>query len=284
MRVLAVWALLFAALHATASGDDATEFMLSDLEAGLQNLEAEAGGIEEAPRELVDRLERIREEATYLRVKMRKHVETGRSGTGVSDDEVRTLTEEIASLRRELRQLDPDRASGTSALPEGTEVSVRLMDTLTTETAQVGDRFVASLVEPATRLGALVLPAGARFHGVVELVDRAEGGTDRKARLVLAFERVEVDGRSLPLEATVIDASGDLETGIGDEKEKVGIAAGLGTILGAVVGGKKGAVVGAVLGGAGAILATEGAEVLLEHGAILRIRLDREVRIESEDL
>jgi outer membrane lipoprotein SlyB len=92
-----------------------------------------------------------------------------------------------------------------------------------------------------------------------------------------------VDGRGYPLEATVTDASGDLETGIGDEKEKVGIAAGIGTILGAVIGGKKGAVVGAVIGGAGAILATEGEEVLLERGAILRIRLDRELQIQSED-
>ena len=282
MRTIAVWVLLLTAPLATASGDDATESMLTDLEAGLRNLEAEAGGIEEAPQELMGQIERIREEATYLRVKMRKHTEAGRSGTGVSDDEVRTLMEEIASLRRELRQLDSDRASGTSALPEGTEVSVRLMDTLTTETAQVGDRFVASLVEPVTRLGELVLPAGARFHGVVELADRAEGRTDRKARLVLAFERVEVDGRSHPLEATVTDASGDLETGIGDEKKKVGIAAGIGTILGEVLGGKKGAVLGAVLGGAGAILATEGEEVLLERGAILRIRFDRELRIESE--
>lgn len=283
MRVLAVLFLLFPALPASASGDDATESMLADLEASLRNLEAEAGGMEEAPREIVDRIERIREEATYLRVKMRKHLESGRSGTGVSEEEVQGLTEEIASLRRELRQIDFDPPSGAPALPEGSEVSVRLSDTLTTKTAQVGDRFAASLVEPATHLGELVLPAGARFHGVVELVDRAEGRTDRKARMVLAFETVEVDGRRFPVEATVIDASGDdLETGIGDEKEKIGIAAGLGTILGAVVGGKKGAVVGAVLGGAGSILATEGEEVVLERGAILRIRLDQELRLESE--
>jgi hypothetical protein len=283
MSVLAVLFLLFPVLLTSASGDDATESMLTDLEAGLRNLEAEAGGIEEAPRVFVDRIERIREEATYLRVKMRKHLESGRSGTGVSEEEVESLTEEIASLRRELRQIDSDPPSGARALPEGREVSVRLSDTLTTKTAQVGDRFVASLVEPATHLGELVLPAGARFHGVVELVDRAEGRTDRKARMVLVLETVEVEGRRFPVEATVIDASGDdLETGIGDEKEKVGIAAGIGSILGAVVGGKKGAVVGAVLGGAGSILATEGEEVLLERGAILRIRLDRELRMESE--
>src|SRR3989304_9596718 len=106
MRSIAVWVLLLTAPLATASGDDATESMLTDLEAGLRNLEAEAGGIEEAPQELMGQIERIREEATYLRVKMRKHAEAGRSGTGVSDDEGRTLIEGIASLRRELRQRD----------------------------------------------------------------------------------------------------------------------------------------------------------------------------------
>jgi outer membrane lipoprotein SlyB len=55
----------------------------------------------------------------------------------------------------------------------------------------------------------------------------------------------------------------------------------VGTILGAVLGGKKGAVVGAVLGGAGAILATEGQDVELPRGTVLRVRLDEELRVGS---
>lgn len=73
------------------------------------------------------------------------------------------------------------------------------------------------------------------------------------------------------------DAGGE---GVGvplDEKAKLGVGAGLGTILGAVIGGKKGAVIGAVLGGSGAILATEGKEVELPAGTILKVRLDREL-------
>jgi hypothetical protein len=80
-------------------------------------------------------------------------------------------------------------------------------------------------------------------------VDRAEGCTDRKARLVLAFNRIEVGGKTYPLTATVTRASEKMETGLGDEKAKLGVGTGLGTILGAVIGGKKGAVIGAVLGG-----------------------------------
>ena len=149
MRLFSILVLLLAAPIANATVGDATESMLADLEAGLRNLEAEAFGIEEAPKALVDEVERIREDATYLRVKMRKHNEAGRSGTGVEGGEVRSLIEDIERVRRELRQLDSDRISGTFALPEGTEVYVRLMDTLTTETARVGDRFAASSSSPS---------------------------------------------------------------------------------------------------------------------------------------
>jgi hypothetical protein len=73
MRLFSIFVLLLAAAISTPPAGDATESMLADLEAGLRNLEAEAFGIEEAPKALVDEVQRIREDAIYLRVKMRKH-------------------------------------------------------------------------------------------------------------------------------------------------------------------------------------------------------------------
>ncbi|MGH9319329.1 MAG: hypothetical protein ACRD21_05810 [Vicinamibacteria bacterium] len=281
MKFLSIPVILIAAASPlAAAADDVSDTALSELEASLRNLEAEAEAVDRAPQDLLDRIEDIRDEATYLQVKMRKHREAGESGTGLSEEEVESLSEKIADARRDLRQMVGNRATGSVSVPVGTEVSVRLMDTLSSATAEPGDRFEATVVEPVTEMGELALPAGATFEGVVEVVDRAEGRTDRKARMVIAFERVSIDGESYPVEATLTDASGDLETGIGDEKEKVGIAAGIGTILGAVLGGTKGAVVGAVLGGAGVILATEGQEVELPRGTVLRIRLDQELRVE----
>jgi hypothetical protein len=70
-----------------------------------------------------------------------------------------------------------------------------------------------------------------------------------------------------------------METGLGDEKAKMGMGAGIGAILGAVIGGKKGALAGVILGGSGAILATEGKDVELPRGTILRLMLDREVTL-----
>jgi hypothetical protein len=280
MKRFATGIILLAAVSSVAfAAEDVSDASLAELEASLRNLEAEAEAVDRVPGELSKRIEEIRNEAIYLRVKMRKHQEAGKSGTGLSEEEVRWLSDKIAGARRELRQLDGNRATGSVSLPVGTEMSLRLMTSLSSATAEPGDRIEAIVIEPVSHLGELVVPAGATYEGKVELVDRAEGRTDRKARMVIAFERLRIDGRSYPVEATLTDASGDLETGIGDEKEKVGIAAGIGTILGAVLGGTKGAVVGAVLGGAGVILATEGEEVVLPRGTVLTVRLDQELRV-----
>jgi hypothetical protein len=286
MKFLPLFFLLSAASPASLPASrDVSESDLTQLEASLRNLEAEARDLKSAPQSLQRQIEEIREEATYLEVKMRKHRESGKSGTGVSEEELRSLSSKIAKARADLRDLDEDRPAPrreARTVPAGAEVQLRLMETLTTASSEPGDRFEATVIDPVEGLGEIAIPAGSTFEGTVEVVDRPEGRTDRSARMVLAFERVRVEGQSYPAAATVVDAGGeDLETGIGDEKEKVGIAAGVGTILGAVLGGKKGAVVGAVLGGAGVILATEGKDVELPRGTVLRVRLDEELRVGS---
>jgi len=62
--------------------------------------------------------------------------------------------------------------------------------------------------------------------------------------------------------------------GIKGEAEKIGIGAGAGAILGAIIGGAKGALAGILIGGGGTIAATEGKDVELPVGTILRVRID----------
>jgi hypothetical protein len=88
----------------------------------------------------------------------------------------------------------------------------------------------------------------------------------------VAFDRVTINGRSYPIRATVTQA---IESeGIMGEKEKIGIGAGAGAIIGAILGGVKGAVAGILIGGGGTIAATEGKDVELPVGSVLRVRLD----------
>jgi hypothetical protein len=67
--------------------------------------------------------------------------------------------------------------------------------------------------------------------------------------------------------------------GIREEGTTAGIGAGAGAILGGVLGGVKGAILGAVIGAGGAIAATEGKDIELPPGSIVRIRLDSPVSV-----
>jgi uncharacterized membrane protein len=69
--------------------------------------------------------------------------------------------------------------------------------------------------------------------------------------------------------------------GIRDEVGTAGGGAGVGAVIGGLLGGVKGAVLGAVIGAGGAIAATEGKDIHLPAGSILRIRLDSPVNVNA---
>jgi hypothetical protein len=101
--------------------------------------------------------------------------------------------------------------------------------------------------------------------------------TDRKGSLTVAFDQITVRGKAYPMHATVQQA---LESeGIKGEAAKIGAGAGVGAILGGILGGAKGAVLGILIGGGGTIAATEGKDVTLPAGTVLRVRLDQPLQI-----
>ena len=59
---------------------------------------------------------------------------------------------------------------------------------------------------------------------------------------------------------------------------RIGAGSAIGAIIGGVLGGVKGAVLGVLIGGGGTIAATEGKDVTLPPGTILRVRLDNPAR------
>jgi len=83
---------------------------------------------------------------------------------------------------------------------------------------------------------------------------------------------VRVNGRDYPIRATVTQA---IESeGIKGETTKIGAGAGVGAIIGGILGGAKGALAGIVIGGGGTLAATEGKDVEVAAGTVLRVRLD----------
>ena len=166
----------------------------------------------------------------------------------------------------------PVRSQNPNEIPVATEFDVRLQNPLSSKTSQVEDRFEATtMVDLRDERGRVMVPAGSVMRGVVSSVNRATR-TDRKGAMTVAFDRVTINGRSYPIRATVSQA---LESeGIMGEKQKIGIGAGAGAILGAILGGAKGALAGILIGGGGTIAATEGKDVELPAGTVLRVRLD----------
>ncbi len=117
----------------------------------------------------------------------------------------------------------------------------------------------------------LLIPAGSMMRGIISSVDRASR-TDRKGSLTVSFDQVTVNGRSYPMRGTVTQA---LESeGIKGEIGRIGAGSAVGAIIGGIIGGVKGALLGVLIGGGGTMVATEGKDVHLPAGTILRVRLD----------
>jgi hypothetical protein len=88
----------------------------------------------------------------------------------------------------------------------------------------------------------------------------------------VSFDQVTIDGRVHPMRGTVTEA---LESeGIRGEAGRIGAGSAIGAIIGGIIGGVRGALVGVLIGGGGTIAATEGKDVTLPAGTILRVRMD----------
>ena len=239
---------------------------------------------------LQEDLDELRDEAIYLRVKLRKEGSVSRSEYSDLRDRIQNLrsqargettsssrssgtysgsTGSAGSVERDTRT--GDRRSGDTTIPTGQEIDVRLQSELSSDTAQVEDRFEATTVVDLYEGNRVLIPAGSVVRGVVSSVNRASR-TDRKGSLTVSFDQVTVNGRTYPMRGTVTQA---LESeGIKGEIGRIGAGSAVGAIIGGIIGGVKGALIGVLIGGGGTMVATEGKDVTLPAGTILRVRLD----------
>jgi hypothetical protein len=245
---------------------------------------------------LRDELDDLSDEVIYLRVKLRKE----RSVTRAEYADVRDRIEDVRSRvsgdtsrssaapaststpeRASTPPPAPARSQNTGAsneVPSGTELDVRLQNSLNSGTAQVEDRFEATTLVDLNVNGRVLIPAGSVMRGVVTAVEPGTR-TNRTAKMTVSFDQVTVNGRAYPMRATVTEAiKGD---GIKGEATRAGAGAAVGGIIGAVLGGAKGALLGVLIGGGGTIAATEGKEVELPQGTVLRVRVDAPLTIQN---
>jgi type IV secretory pathway VirB10-like protein len=273
MSMLAALVLAGSVTFAQAVADIPTlERRVEDARAAYSR--AQASGDEQELREIEDDL-------AYLRVKTRR-------GEGVSVRERRELGQRIdrfmtrvsgqttsnnTSVRERAERANRSPVRGAQ-IPSGSEVDARLQTHLDSETAQVEDRVEATTMVDLYQGNDLLIPAGSTLEGYVSSVDRASR-TDRKGELTILFTRLKTNGRTYDIRAYPTQA---LESeGLKGEAERIGAGAGVGAIIGGILGGLKGAITGILIGGGGVIAATEGKDVELPPGTVLRVRFDTAV-------
>ncbi len=272
-------ALLLSALlpmAALAQGGQGSSADLDELQAqfgSVQQRVADARGTNPAlATRLEQELELVRDDLTYLRVRLRRENTLPRA-------ELAAVRDRLASLEREANGTSVREAAPTGRAGEitvGQELDARLQTPLSSQTAEVEDRFEATTLVDLYQGTALLVPAGSVLRGVVSSVDRASR-TDRRGSLTLTFDQMTVDGRTYRIRATVTQA---LEgEGIKGEVGKMTTGAAAGAIIGGLLGGFKGAMAGILIGGGGAVLATPGTNVKLDAGTVLRVRFDAPVTL-----
>src|SRR5689334_5643488 len=168
-------------------------------------------------------------------------------------------------------------------VPVGTDLKVRINDTLSSKDSRIGDRFTATVINP-TRFDE------AKLRGHISSIQRS-GKIKGRTSMNLAFDSVELtDGRHGVLHGYVTRVYGegsgraDNEGGVESSSrtkqsvKRAGIGATVGAIVGGIAGGGKGAAIGLIIGGAGGAgsLAVQGSkELKIDSGTEMLVHVTR---------
>jgi hypothetical protein len=159
-------------------------------------------------------------------------------------------------------------------LPAESQISVRLIDSLSTETNKAGDTFLASLAEPLVVNGVTLFPRDTSVGG--RILSLEEPGRV-KGVASIAIELTEIQpsqGSPVALETEPFR-----EIAKGEKKKDAAIIGGgaaIGTAIGAIAGGGKGAAIGALAGAGGTsgyVLATKGKQLKYPSETLMTFKL-----------
>jgi len=168
-------------------------------------------------------------------------------------------------------------------VPVGTDLKIRINDTLSSKNSRIGDRFTATVIDPSRF-------DEARLNGHISSIQKS-GKIKGRTSMNLAFDSVELrDGRRGVLHGYVTrvygddagkaDNEGGVESGSRTKQtvKRAGIGATVGAIVGGIAGGGKGAAIGLIIGGAGGAgsLAINGSkELKIESGTEMLVHVTR---------
>lgn len=181
----------------------------------------------------------------------------------------------------------PEVNARTYELPAGSEVSIRMNESIDSATASEGQRFDAQITRDTRDLnGNVVIPRGSRASVVIK--SASKGGNFRGASdLVLDLQTVTIHQKVYRIDAADISQKG--KSGVGANKRTAtygGGGAAIGAIIGAIAGGGKGAAIGAGAGAGAGVLTqvlTKGRSIKVPAESVLTFSLDRSLRVTAEE-
>lgn len=189
-------------------------------------------------------------------------------------------------------------AASAVEIPPGTHVLLRMVNSVSTRTAQQGDYVYMRTASPITVNGRIVVPPNSYVQGVVVHARRG-GRVKGRAQLAIRLETLTLPrGKVLKFTPVVssVDSAGsgqkvDKEENLiqqgpnhGRDAARIAILAGTGASIGGFTDRSwKGAGIGAGVGagvGLATVLLTRGRDVELRPGVTLDVVLDRPLRLE----
>ena len=158
----------------------------------------------------------------------------------------------------------------TVAIPEGTIVTVRTIDSIDSSVARPGQSFRGSLDAPIVVGDSVVIPKGLNVN--LKVVDASSAGKFKgRSELTVSLDSFTYQGRTYQI------ASSDVQEKGGSRgkrsAEVIGGGAVLGAIIGGLAGGGKGAAIGAGVGAGGGT-----AVQALTHGQ--QVKIPSETRLD----
>ena len=281
IRNIATWIVLLG-LGATVLAQAVTEADLAKLDTTAAEISRQAATLRTSDpimaADVEKTLAQLKEDVIYLRVRLRREGSVQRADYIEIRDRLETLRVKASGQKVTAQPVmadDPTTRGEVWIVPVGTEMDVRLQTALSSATAKVEQRFEATTLVDLKLGGEVRMPAGTIVRGFVGSV-RAAGRVERKGSLTLAFDEILLPRGATRLRASVTQA---LDGKSSEDMSRIGTGAVVGAIVGGLLGGGKGLLVGVLVGGGGTIAATDGSDVNLPIGTVLRLRIDAPLEI-----
>jgi hypothetical protein len=182
-------------------------------------------------------------------------------------------------------------------VPASSVLRVRMNQTITSETARVGDQFTTTVTLPVYSSGIEVIPAGSEVVGRVTTVNRASRKS-KAGSIGVHFVALRLPtGITRSMNGDLTDAAEDVhadnEGSVGGRSATkrnvvfIGGGAATGALIGAIAGGGKGAGIGAGVGaglGVAGALFSKGHEAVVESGTEFGVILNQNLSLPAANV